>query len=69
MNSGDLKRVNTRTDEKSEEVFTQTGVKRAEAVAIIWTKQSLYVAYAGFVIVLVSSYMLQYAICNMQYLS
>lgn len=40
-----------------EGVVTQTGVKRAEAVAMIWTKQSLYIAYAGFVIVpLTSSY-------------
>lgn len=31
----------------SEGVVTQTGVKKVEAVAMIWTKQSLYVAYAG----------------------
>lgn len=60
MNSGDLERVDTRrTGEKSEGVVTQTGVKRAEVVAITWTKQSLYVAYAGFVIVLLSP-----TICN-----
>lgn len=45
----------TGTGEKSEEVITQTGVKRAEAVAMTWTKQSLYIAYAGFVIVLLTS--------------
>lgn len=31
-------------------VVTQTGVKRVEGVAMTWTKQSLYVAYAGFAI-------------------
>lgn len=35
----------------SEGVVTQTGVKMVEAVAMTWTKKSLYIAYAGFVIV------------------
>lgn len=56
MNSGDLEQVDIRrTGEKSEGAVTQTGVKRAEVVAITWTKQSLYVAYAGFVIALLPS--------------
>lgn len=44
-------------------VVTQTGVKRVEAVAMTWTKQSLYVAYAGFAINLLfsSSYILRYS--------
>lgn len=33
----------------SEGVVTQTGVKKVEAVAMTWTRQSLYIAYSGFV--------------------
>lgn len=35
--------------ETLEGVVKQTGVKKAEAVALAWTKSSLYVAYAGYV--------------------
>lgn len=38
------------TTKRPMSVVTQTGVKRVEAVAMTWTKQSLYVAYAGFAI-------------------
>lgn len=44
-------------------VVTQAGVQRAEAVAMTWTKQSLYAAYAGFAIDLLfsGSYILRYS--------
>lgn len=53
MKHGDLEQVepqnhNTKRAGRSESVVTQTGVKRAEVIATTWTKQSLYVAYAGF---------------------